>query len=71
MKDIFYHLKVDLHIMIGNHDTFYKNTNDVNCVQELLGDRHKNIKIYPEAQEVQFDGCKILIVLFKFSLLEK
>ena len=40
-------LKVDLHIMIGNHDTFYKNTNDVNSVEELLGNRHRNIKIYP------------------------
>ena len=39
-------LDIDLHIMIGNHDTFYKNTNDVNCVEELLGNRHKNIKIY-------------------------
>ena len=55
-------LKVDLHIMIGNHDTFYKNTNDVNSVEELLGNRHKNIKIYPEAQEVEFDGTKILFL---------
>ena len=55
-------LKVDLHIMIGNHDTFYKNTNDVNSVVELLGGRHKNIKIYSEAQEVEFDGTKILFL---------
>jgi len=48
--------------MIGNHDTFYKNTNDVNCVEELLGQRHKNIKIYPEAEEVEFDGTKILFL---------
>ena len=26
-------LDIDLHIMIGNHDTFYKNTNDVYSVQ--------------------------------------
>ena len=49
-------LEVDLHIMIGNHDTFYTNTNDVNCVEELLGNRHKNIKIYPEAEEIEFGG---------------
>ena len=55
-------LNIDLHIMIGNHDTFYKNTNDVNCVEELLGNRHKNIKIYPEAEEVEFDGTKILFL---------
>ena len=55
-------LNIDLHIMIGNHDTFYKNTNDVNCVEELLGQRHKNITIYPEAEEVEFDGMKILFL---------
>ena len=55
-------LKIDLHIMIGNHDTFYKNTNDVNSVVELLGGRHKNIKIYSEAEEVEFDGTKILFL---------
>ena len=32
------------------------------CVEELLGQRHKNIKIYPEAEEVEFDGTKILFL---------
>jgi len=27
---------LDLHIIAGNHDTFYKNTNDVNALDELL-----------------------------------
>ena len=48
--------------MIGNHDTFYKNTNDVNSVVELLGGRHDNIKIYSEAEEVVFDDTKILFL---------
>ena len=26
--------KIDTHIIIGNHDTDYKNTNDVNAVDE-------------------------------------
>ena len=34
-------LKIDMHIMIGNHDTFYKNTNDVNSVVELLKETKK------------------------------
>ena len=33
----FVDMGINLHIMIGNHDTFYKNTNDVNSVVELLG----------------------------------
>ena len=54
---------IDLHIMIGNHDTFYKNTNDVNSVVELLGKRHDNIKIYSEyPEEVTFDDTKILFL---------
>ena len=58
----FVELGIDLHIMIGNHDTFYKNTNDVNSVVELLGGRHDNIKIYSEAEEVVFDDTKILFL---------
>ena len=58
----FVEMGIDLHIMIGNHDTFYKNTNDVNSVVELLGGRHDNIKIYSEAEEVIFDDTKILFL---------
>ena len=58
----FTEMGIDLHIMIGNHDTFYKNTNDVNSVVELLGGRHDNIKIYSEAEEVVFDDTKILFL---------
>ena len=47
----FAELGVELHVMVGNHDTYFKNTNEVNAVTELLGDRYSNIKIYPEAAE--------------------
>jgi 3',5'-cyclic AMP phosphodiesterase CpdA len=33
----FSELGIDLHIIIGNHDTFYKNTNEVNSMEELVG----------------------------------
>ena len=58
----FLHLEIDLHILVGNHDIYFRNTNDVNSLQELLGANYKNIHIYPEAQEVDFDGFPILMM---------
>ena len=58
----FLHLEIDLHILVGNHDIYFRNTNDVNSLQELLGANYKNIHTYPEAQEVDFDGFPILMM---------
>ena len=45
----FVELGIELHVLVGNHDTYFKNTNEVNSVTELIGDRYDNIKIYEEA----------------------
>ena len=56
---------INMHILIGNHDTYYKNTNDINSIEELLGGKEygrswaKNIEYYPEACVVEFDGTPI------------
>jgi len=56
----FQELGIDLHIIIGNHDTYYKNTNEVNSMEELVGtDR---FKIYSEPKIVEFDGLPILLM---------
>jgi len=52
----------NFHMLVGNHDTFYKNTNAVNSLQELVDGRYENITVYEEATEVELDGCKILFV---------
>ena len=50
-------LKIDTHIIIGNHDTYYKNTNEVNAIENLnVG---PEVKIYTQPREVEFDGTKI------------
>jgi len=55
--DKLYELKIDTHIIIGNHDTYYKNTNEINAIENL------NItvpaSIYTRPREVEFDGTKI------------
>jgi len=58
----FLHLEIDLHILVGNHDIYFRNTNDVNSLNELLGAKYKNIHIYPEAQEIDFGGFPILMM---------
>ena len=53
---------IKLDILIGNHDTSFKNTNDVNCMNELFSHTKYNISYYSEPQEVVYDGLKIAIL---------
>src|SRR5210317_1650835 len=53
-------LNIDTHVIIGNHDTYYKNTNEVNALQNLQ--LNKNCKVYLTATETEFDGCNILFL---------
>ena len=48
-------------LIIGNHDTYYKSTNDVNSPSLLLND-YKNVKIYTEATEVDIPGSNNTIL---------
>lgn len=58
----FVDMGVTVHMMVGNHDTFYKNTNDVNSLSELVEGRNPNIFVYPEATTVEFDGTPIMFI---------
>lgn len=49
---------IDFHVFPGNHDTFYKSTNEVNSINLLLGE-YDNVTTYMEPTEVDFDGLKI------------
>ena len=55
-------LGIDLHMLVGNHDIYYKNTSQVNSLTELIGDKHKNIHIYEDATEVDFGGLPVLLM---------
>ena len=48
-------------LIIGNHDTFFKNTNDVNSPELLLNEYH-NILPFSSPTDYSIDGCKILLM---------
>lgn len=52
---------IDLHMIPGNHDTYFKNTNDVNSPNLLLSD-YKNITLYEEVTEIKMGESKVLFV---------
>ena len=51
----------DVHMIVGNHDCYYKNTNEVNS-PELLLQTYSNIKTYSEIKEVYIDNLKVLFI---------
>jgi predicted phosphodiesterase len=51
------------HFIAGNHDCFFKNTNEINVLQELITDKYPDFYIHDmNADEVIFDGLDILLV---------
>lgn len=55
-------MQIDFHIIAGNHDTYFKNTNEVNSIRELIADKY-DFKIYDKfPEEVIFDECPILFI---------
>jgi DNA repair exonuclease SbcCD nuclease subunit len=54
-------LGVTLVITLGNHDTYFKNTNEVNSLRELFSDSPWVI-IFEEPTEVMFDNKKVLLL---------
>ena len=53
--------KYDVHMIVGNHDCYYKNTNNVNSPGLLL-QTYKNIKTYNKIEEVVIDNLKVLFI---------
>lgn len=53
--------EVHFHIILGNHDTFYKNTNDVNSLKELFRG-YSNITLYDSPSTIDIDGLKISLI---------
>ena len=45
---------ITMHLMVGNHDAYYKNTNNINSIDLLLNE-YDNVITYSEATEVVVD----------------
>lgn len=53
---------MEMHIITGNHDVFYKNTNRINSL-ELLLKEYDNINVYDDdIKELTFDNARIVMV---------
>ena len=65
-KEMFFeplvNLGVDVHILAGNHDTYFKNTNDVNSVDLLLGEYGATINVIDNPSEIYVGSHKICMM---------
>jgi DNA repair exonuclease SbcCD nuclease subunit len=53
--------KYKVHLILGNHDIFYKNTNKLNSPELLIGN-YKNINIYTKPTNVQVGEQEVLFI---------
>jgi DNA repair exonuclease SbcCD nuclease subunit len=54
--------KIHMDIIPGNHDVFYKNTNELNSLKELLGHYMEEVRIIEKPMVVQYDNTDIALV---------
>lgn len=52
---------ITLDLIVGNHCTAYKNTNEVNSPDLLLQD-YKNVNVYADPQDIEIDGLRIAML---------
>jgi len=53
---------IHMDIIPGNHDVFYKNTNDLTSLKELLGYYTSNVNIIMKPKVLDYDGLNIAVV---------
>lgn len=52
---------VTVHMIVGNHTAYYKNTNSINT-PDLLLEQYDNVHIYSEVTDINIDGLKITML---------
>lgn len=59
--DVLVEKNIKMDIIIGNHDIAYRHSNKVNSPRSVLNE-YKNIRVFAEYNEVEYDGLKIAYV---------
>jgi hypothetical protein len=54
-------MNIELHTLVGNHTTYYRNTNRINT-PELLLSQYSNIQTYSSPTVVELDGLSVLMI---------
>lgn len=54
-------MNITIHMIVGNHTSYYKNTNKINT-PELLLDCYDNILTYSEIQDIVIEDTKITLI---------
>jgi DNA repair exonuclease SbcCD nuclease subunit len=61
--EVLHVMQIEMHLIAGNHDTYYKNTNKINSIDEFITGVYPNIISYTNnAETIEFDGLPILFV---------
>ena len=53
---------IHMDIIPGNHDVYYKNTNQLNSLKELLGHYMDEVRIIEEPTVVNYDGLDVALI---------
>lgn len=50
------------HCILGNHDTYFRSTNEVNSLKEILGDRYPSFILHEEPATLDLAGLSVALV---------